>query len=58
LKFLIQQFEEESSGDQDYYIDQPTLDMLKEENAPRNLVDLLQRALGTRDGMEIRWSRR
>ncbi|MCK6554862.1 galactosyldiacylglycerol synthase [Candidatus Binatia bacterium] len=57
LEFLRDQLEEESPEDDDYYIDRATLDMLEEQGADRDLLDLLKRALGGREDMEIQWSR-
>jgi hypothetical protein len=57
LRFLVDEFEEESEDDQDYYIDRATLEMLKEDNSPPALLELLTRSLGTRESIEIRWSR-
>jgi processive 1,2-diacylglycerol beta-glucosyltransferase len=57
LKFLVDQLEEETSGDVDYYINGSTLDLFEAEGADPALVDLLRRALGTRQEMEIQWSR-
>ena len=56
LQFLIDQLEEESADDTDYYIDQATLDLFEEVGAEADLLVLLQQALGTRDGIEIVWS--
>ena len=55
LDFLIDQLEEESQDDRDYYINRPTIDMLDEEHGETELVELLREALGNRDEMEIRW---
>lgn len=57
LQFLIDQLEEESTTDQDYYIDQATLDMLGDAGIDDNLLEMLRGALGDRDGMEIRWQK-
>jgi len=57
LQFLIDQLEEESVEDNDYYIDGPTLQMFAEKGIDRQLLALLQDALGNRDGMEIEWRR-
>lgn len=57
LQFLIDQLEEESTDDTDYYIDQATLDLFTEAGADAALLALLRQALGRRDGMEIVWSR-
>ncbi len=57
LQFLIDQLEEESTTDQDYYIDQATLDMFVDAGIDERLLEILRGALGDRDGMEIRWEK-
>jgi hypothetical protein len=57
LQFLIDQLEEESIDDTDYYIDQATLELFEEMGAEADLLALLRQALGTREGIEIVWSR-
>jgi hypothetical protein len=57
LQFLVDQLEEESLDDQDYYIDLATLDMFEQRGADPQLLDVLRRALGSRASMEISWSR-
>ena len=57
LQFLVDELEEESSEDQDYYINEPTLDAFEEAGADPALVALLRKALGEREEMEIRWAR-
>jgi hypothetical protein len=57
LQFLIDQLEEESIDDTDYYIDQATLELFEEVGAEADLLALLRQALGTREGIEIVWSR-
>ncbi|NLF12793.1 MAG: galactosyldiacylglycerol synthase [Anaerolineaceae bacterium] len=57
LEVLQAQLEEEDSGDQDYYIDTGTLDWFESEGIDATLTALLRQALGTREGMEIRWTR-
>lgn len=57
LLFLIEQLEEESSGDQDYYINHATLDLFEGAGADPSLVSVLRTALAAREDMEIRWSR-
>jgi processive 1,2-diacylglycerol beta-glucosyltransferase len=58
LKALRDQLEETDSTDTDYYIDEATIAMMAEQDAPVSLVEFLRRALGSRDGLEIQWSRR
>ncbi len=55
LKFLVAQLEEESTTDQDYYINTATIEMLQTVGADPDMLQLLQDALGDRKGMEILW---
>ena len=56
LQFLIDQLEEESTDDRDYYINQATLALFEQGGADADLLALLRQALGTREGIEIEWS--
>jgi len=58
LQVLQDGLEEESSEDQDYYITGATIDMFGDGRASDHLIALLRRALGSSDGVEIRWQRR
>jgi hypothetical protein len=58
LKVLIDHLEEESAEDQDYYIDQPTIDFMADGEATEHLLKLLRAAIGSSGGIEIRWQRR
>jgi hypothetical protein len=58
LQYLVDQLEEESSEDQDYYINATTLDLFEERGADKALIKLLRTALAGRTEMEVRWSRR
>lgn len=55
LQILIDRFEEESSTDQDYYIDLDTVEMLAEAGAPESLLEVLRGALAGREDCDIRW---
>lgn len=57
LQFLIDHLEEESGEDQDYYINETTIDIFEEDGADKDLVALLRGALNGRTEMEVRWSR-
>ena len=62
LQFLVDQLEEESTEDTDYYINQATLnqatlDLFEETGADADLLALLRQALGTREDIEIQWVR-
>jgi processive 1,2-diacylglycerol beta-glucosyltransferase len=57
LQFLIDNLEETSTDDRDYWIDIPTLAMLRTAGADEELVVLLAKGLGGRPGYEVRWER-
>lgn len=57
LQFLIDELEETSTEDQDYFLDDGTLDMLEGAGADDSLMDMLRGALGDRSDFEIRWER-
>ena len=58
LKVLIDALEEESATDKDYYITQPTIDFVADGRASDHLVGLLRQALGSSEGVDIRWQER
>ena len=58
LKVLADHLEEESSEDQDYYIDAPTIDVIGDGQATEHLLTVLRKALGNAEGVEIRWQKR
>jgi len=58
LTWLNTQLEKESADDRDYYFDRPTLDMLDGKGASPQLMAVLRGALGSRDDMDLQWSRR
>jgi hypothetical protein len=58
LKVLIDVLEEESSQDRDYYIEAPTLDLLAEGGASEAMLNMLRLALGTSEGIDVRWAER
>jgi processive 1,2-diacylglycerol beta-glucosyltransferase len=55
LQFLIDELEEEDRHDQDYFIDAATIDYLASRKATTHVIDLLRRAIGESDGVDIRW---
>jgi hypothetical protein len=58
LQVLMDALEEESADDQDYFIDQATIDVIGDGRATDHLLGLLKQAVGTSDGVDIRWTRR
>ncbi len=57
LRFLIDELEETSDSDRDYYVHPPAIELLEAAGADDQLLEVLQAALGDRDGVEIRWER-
>ena len=57
LQLLIDQLEEEDEQDTDYFINIETIDILEENGASLNLVNILNNAVGTTDGVEIAWEK-
>lgn len=56
LDFLINHLEEESAADQDYYINEVTVNLWEQEGADAGLIALLRQAMGGRGEVDIRWS--
>jgi|SoiMetStandDraft_2_1073263.scaffolds.fasta_scaffold2285874_1 hypothetical protein len=52
---LIDLLEEESEEDRDYWIDEPTLEMLAEHGVDQELVERLRTALAGREGFDVAW---
>jgi processive 1,2-diacylglycerol beta-glucosyltransferase len=57
LQFLIDELVEEDSADQDYYINRDQLDQFEKKGGDKTLIQMLRDALGTRDDMDIIWTR-
>lgn len=57
LQFLIDELEEETSEDQDYWLNRAALEMLAEKGAAPSLISLLESALGDGDDVEVVWER-
>ncbi len=58
LQHLVDVLEEESATDQDYYIDRATIDLLGDGRASDHFLNMLRKAVGDQEGIEIRWQRR
>lgn len=56
FQLLMDQLEEETAEDTDYYLNRATLDLLEEAGANAHLLAILRRAMGERDEMEIYWT--
>jgi hypothetical protein len=57
VKMLIDELEETELADDDYFIDAPTVDILEAAGASSGLVSLLRGAIGSSDGVDIRWEK-
>jgi hypothetical protein len=58
LQVLIDALEEESTKDRDYFIDVATIDVIADGRATEHLVHLLRTAVGSSNGIDMRWERR
>jgi hypothetical protein len=56
LKLLVDQLEEESEQDTDYYINPATIDLLERNGASARLVALLKQAVGDSEGVDVVWA--
>jgi hypothetical protein len=57
IKVLVDQLEEEDLGDDDYFMDLDTVDILESAGASEALVKLLRDAIGDGEGIDIRWEK-
>ena len=57
LQFLIDNLEEESDDDVDYYINIPTIESFQELGAEAGLIEVLKKGLGNKEDMEIRYEK-
>lgn len=56
LKFLVEMLEEEDEEDQDYFIDQDTLELFSDNGCDAELLAMLENALDDgEDGVDIAW---
>ena len=57
LAILAGHMEEESSTDQDYYVESTAIEAIEHLGASSEFVALLRNAVGSSDGIDIVWSR-
>jgi hypothetical protein len=55
VKLLVDELEETELADDDYFIDGPTVEILEAAGASSGLVSLLRGAIGSSDGVDVRW---
>ena len=57
FQLLVDQLEEESATDDNYYINRSTIEVLAAAGAREEILSLLERALDANGEAEIRWTR-
>jgi hypothetical protein len=57
LQFLIDNLEEETLTDTDYYINRGTLELLKAKGMSQGLAGLIEGAMGQKDDVEISYEK-
>jgi hypothetical protein len=57
VQCLIDVLEEEDSKDVDYFVDLDTVDILEDNGASPELVEMLRAAIGATEGIDIRWEK-
>ena len=57
MQFLMDELEEESSRDRDYFIDVATVDLLDANGGSPGLISMLRLAVGSSEGIDICWER-
>ena len=57
LQLLVDQLEEESEDDTDYYVTMATIDLLERAGGGEHLLEMLEKAVGDEEGVDISWSR-
>jgi hypothetical protein len=55
VQCLIDVLEEEDSKDVDYFVNLDTVDILEDNGASIDLVQLLRKAIGATEGIDVRW---
>ena len=56
FQMLVDYMEEESSKDQDYYVEHTTIDALEGLGASAGFVALLRAAVGDSEGVDVVWA--
>jgi processive 1,2-diacylglycerol beta-glucosyltransferase len=55
LQFLVDQLEEESEDDNDYFIDRDTLELLSDNGIDPDLLAMIEKAMGDDDEIDVAW---
>ena len=57
VQVLVDQLEEEGMTDVDYFVDLDTVEILEDGGASAEMLQLLRTAIGSTEGVEIRWEK-
>jgi hypothetical protein len=57
VQCLVDVLEEEDSKDVDYFIDLITVDILEDNGASGEMVQMLRAAIGSTEGVDVRWEK-
>jgi hypothetical protein len=57
LQYLIDELEEEHSQDQDYWLHRSQVEIFREKDADPALIEMLEKALGNDDEVEVVWEK-
>ena len=57
VQCLIDVLEEEDTKDVDYFIDLDTVDILEDNGASLDLLQMLRAAIGASEGVDVRWEK-
>jgi hypothetical protein len=55
VQCLVDVLEEEDSKDVDYFIDLDTADILEDNGASLDMMQMLRAAIGASEGIDVRW---
>ncbi len=58
FQFLSDHLERETDDDTDYYLNKDTMEMFVSQGIDSQLLDLLSKAMGDREDIEIEWIRK
>ncbi|MFZ1386292.1 MAG: hypothetical protein WBP46_00775 [Thiolinea sp.] len=58
LQFLVDQLEEESDTDTDYWLNRAELEILQEKGADPQLIALLEKGMSSAEDIEVSWARK
>ncbi len=57
VECLVDVLEEEDSKDVDYFIDLDTADILEDNGASIDMMQMLRAAIGASEGIDVRWEK-